>query len=237
MVRTVEDLTPYTDPYWMRLYIDMGEGEKHWENYEFILNKQNPKNETTATLERFTGDGFATEVVGEVTYSVKGNVLTVCIPKTMLGIPAAELDFEFGFKWTDNTLEDGDIMQWYLNGDVAPVGRFNYCYTTTGSAPFSPENSNLGNSFIDFTDSAKAEEVKQWMLGSTEGMKYEFTADGLVLTSEVKDAEFVGYGNHEQYFYKDYLAYQPEYFEKEELCARTLAERGHRFVFMEELVG
>ena len=54
---------------------------------------------------------------------------------------------------------------------------------------------------------------------------------------EVKDAEFVGYGNHEQYFYKDYLAYQPEYFEKEELCARTLAERGHRFVFMEELVG
>jgi hypothetical protein len=122
---------------------------------------------------------------------VKGNVLTVCIPKTMLGIPAAELDFEFGFKWTDNTLEDGDIMQWYLNGDVAPVGRFNYCYTTTGSAPFSPENSNLGNSFIDFTDSAKAEEVKQWMLGSTEGMKYEFTADGLVLTSEVKDAEFV----------------------------------------------
>ena len=54
---------------------------------------------------------------------------------------------------------------------------------------------------------------------------------------EVKDAEFVGYGNHEQYFYKDYLAYQPEYFEKEELCARILAERGHRFVFMEELVG
>jgi hypothetical protein len=29
------------------------------------------------------------------------------------------------------------------------------------------------------------------MLGSTEGMKYEFTADGLVLTSETKDAEFV----------------------------------------------
>ena len=54
---------------------------------------------------------------------------------------------------------------------------------------------------------------------------------------ELKDAEFVDYGNHEQYFYKNYFAYQPEYMEKEELCARTLAERGHRFVFMEELVG
>ena len=191
MVRTVEELTPYTDAYWMRLYLDMGESDKNWENYEFILNKQNPKNENTAALERFTGDGFATEVVGEVTYSVKGNVLTVCIPKTMLGIPTEQLDFEFGFKWTDNTLEDGDIMQWYLNGDVAPVGRFNYCYSTDGSAPFSPENANLGNSFIDFTNPEKAEEVKTWMLGSTEGMKYEFTADGLRLTSEAKNAEFV----------------------------------------------
>ena len=191
MVRTVEDLTPYTDPYWMRLYIDMGESDQNWENYEFILNKQNPENETTATLERFTGDGFKTEVVGKVTYSVKGNVLTVCIPKAMLGIPAEQLSFEFGFKWTDNTLEDGDIMQWYLNGDVAPVGRFNYCYTTDSSAEYMAENGNLGNSFIDFTDAEKVEEIKTWMLGSTEGMKYEFTAEGLALTSESKDAEFV----------------------------------------------
>ena len=191
MVRTVEDLTPYTDAYWMRLYLDMGEDDQNWENYEFILNKQNPKNETTATLERFTGKGFETEVVGEVTYSVKGNVLTVCIPKTMLGIPAEQLDFEFGFKWTDNTLEDGDIMQWYLNGDVAPVGRFNYCYTTVGSEEYVAENANLGNSYLDFTDAAKVEEIKQWMIGSTDGIKYEFTAEGLKLTSEKSDGEFV----------------------------------------------
>ena len=52
-----------------------------------------------------------------------------------------------------------------------------------------------------------------------------------------KDMEFVAYGNHEQYFFKDYFAYQPEYMEKEELCARVLAESGHRFIFMEELAG
>ncbi len=191
MVRTVEDITPYTDAYWMRLYLDMGESDKNWENYEFILNKQNPDDATTATLEKFTGDGFATEEVGKVTYSVKGNVLTVCIPKTMLGIPAEQLDFEFGFKWTDNTMEDGDIMQWYVNGDVAPVGRFNYCYTTTGSAEYVESADKQGNSYIDFTDTERVEEIKTWMLGSTEGMKYEFTADGLVLTSESKDAEFI----------------------------------------------
>ena len=101
------------------------------------------------------------------------------------------MDFSFGFKWTDNTLEDGDIMQWYLNGDVAPVGRFNYCYTTTGSAEYVAENASLGNSYLDFTDAEKVEEIKQWMIGSTEGMKYEFTAEGLVLTNETKDGEFV----------------------------------------------
>ena len=191
MVRTVEDLTPYTDPYWMRLYIDMGESEQNWENYEFILNKQNPEDATTAILERFTGNGFETEVVGKVTYSVKGNVLTVCIPKTMLGIPAEQMDFSFGFKWTDNTLEDGDIMQWYLNGDVAPVGRFNYCYSTTGSAEYDPANANLGNSYLDFTNTEKAQEVKTWMQGNANGMKYEYTAEGLRLTSEGADAEFI----------------------------------------------
>ena len=191
MVRTVEDLTPYTDPYWMRLYLDMGESDQNWENYEFILNRQNPKNETTAILERFIGNGFETEVVGEVTYSVKGNVLTVCIPKTMLGIPAEQMDFSFGFKWTDNTLEDGDIMQWYLNGDVAPVGRFNFCYSTSGSAEYDPENANLGNSYLDFTDAEKAQEVKTWMQGDVNHVKYEYTAEGLRLTSEDADAGFV----------------------------------------------
>ncbi len=191
MVRTVENLTSYTDAYWMRLYLDMGENDKNWENYEFILNKANPDNETTATLERFTGNGFETEVVGKVTYSVKGNVLTVCIPKTLLGIPAEQMDFEFGFKWTDNTLEDGDIMKWYLNGDVAPIGRYNYCYSTTGSDEFVKPADSLGNSYLDFTNPERAEEIKTWMLGDVTNLDYDFTADGLRLTSKGAEAGLV----------------------------------------------
>ncbi len=192
MVRTVEDLTPYTDAYWMRLYIDMGDSEGgNWENYEFILNKANPENETTATLERFTGNGYETEVVGKVTYAVKGNVLTVCIPKTMLGIPAEEMDFELGFKWTDNTMDDGDIMKWYVNGDVAPVGRFNYCYSTTGSAEYVPSEKDSTYT-LDFT---KADDnLKNNILPeSAKGMTYELTAEGLTVTSTVPgaDAELV----------------------------------------------
>ena len=189
MVRTVDDITPYTDAYWMRLYIDMGATDVSWENYEFILNKQNPDNENTATLEKFTGNGFETEVVGKVSYSVQGNVMTVCIPKTMLGIPTGDADFEFSFKWTDNTCEDGDIMKWYVNGDTAPVGRWNYCYTTKGSEKHNPENANHGNSYLDLTDEETQEMIKEYMLLTAENMTYEFTSDGLVLTSTDKGSK------------------------------------------------
>ncbi len=196
MVRTVEDLTPYTDAYWMNLYIDTGHasGDANWENYEFILNKQNPENSTTATLERFTGNGYETEVVGKVTYAVRGNVLTVCIPKTMLGIPADEPDFEFGFKWTDNTMVDdtnGDIMKWYVNGDVAPVGRFNYCYTTTGSAPYA-DDGDKGSALMDMTDKDTQSVILNDLLredNGTKGMEYELTEEGLKITSTISGAD------------------------------------------------
>ncbi len=186
MVRTVDDLTPYTDAYWMNLYIDMGENtEADWENYEFVLNKTNPVNASTAILEKFTGDGYQTRVVGTVSYSVQGNVLTVCIPKTMLGIPAEQMDFSFGFKWTDNTLvgSDGDIMKWYVNGDVAPVGRFNYCYTTTGSEAY-VDDGDRGNFTLDLADSEDRAIVERDLLGElSTGMTYEWTAEGLKITS------------------------------------------------------
>ena len=52
----------------------------------------------------------------------------------------------------------------------------------------------------------------------------------------VDGCEFVGYGNHEQYFFKDYFLYQPDYMEREMLVAKTLSERGYKFIFMEDLV-
>ena len=126
MIRCTDDITPYTDENWMRLYIDTADSEKNWETYEFVLNKTSPKDEKTAVLEAFTGNGFDTETVGEVEYCVKGNVLTVKIPRSMLGI--GDGAFTLDFKWADNSA-DGDIMDFYTTGDAAPGGRFKFRYT------------------------------------------------------------------------------------------------------------
>ena len=54
------------------------------------------------------------------------NYLVVKIPKSYLGITGDK--FTVNFKWNDNMQNDGDVMDFYSNGDTAPGGRFMYSY-------------------------------------------------------------------------------------------------------------
>ena len=65
----------------------------------------------------------------KVKFFAKGNRLVIRIPRAVLGI-GEKVDFEF--KWNDNMQKEGDIMDFYVSGDTAPGGRFNYVYDTKG---------------------------------------------------------------------------------------------------------
>lgn len=54
--------------------------------------------------------------------------------------------------------------------------------------------------------------------------------------SKILGREYLIFSNHEQYFFKDYLAYQPEYADKIRLMCRTMRENGYAFIFMEDVV-
>ena len=131
MVKTAEDITPYTDKAWMRLFIDVVgvENDQNWETFEYMLNRENPTADK-ATLERSTG-GWNWEKAAEVAYTVNGDTMVVTIPRSALGI--GEGDFTVNFKWSDNMQKDGDIMEFYVSGDVAPGERFKYSFTTLGA--------------------------------------------------------------------------------------------------------
>ena len=141
-VECYDNITPYTDPLWMVLYIDSDQQNQGWETFDYVLNKTSPT-ATTATLEKFTGNGYETEVVGEVAYTVDGKYMQVKVPKTMLNLSG--YDFTINFTWTDNVHDEddagergdtdykytkftGDIMDFYISGDVAPSGRFKFSY-------------------------------------------------------------------------------------------------------------
>ncbi|MBQ7380064.1 MAG: hypothetical protein IJW70_10365 [Clostridia bacterium] len=142
-----EDITPYTDPLWMVLYLDTDQGNQGWETFDYVLNKTSPS-ATKATLEKFTGNGYETETVGEVDYTVDGKYMQVKVPKSMLDLSG--YDFTINFTWTDNVHDEadqgaagetgyvyttfsGDIMDFYISGDVAPSGRFKYSYISTAA--------------------------------------------------------------------------------------------------------
>lgn len=130
-VKTADPITPYTDPAWMRLFIDVVgvEDDKNWETFEYMLNRTTPTADK-ATLEKSTG-GWNWEKVTEVSYKVEGDTMVVTVPRAALGI--GEGDFTVNFKWSDNMQTDGDIMDFYTNGDVAPGARYKYSFTTPGA--------------------------------------------------------------------------------------------------------
>ena len=48
--------------------------------------------------------------------------------------------------------------------------------------------------------------------------------------------EYLIFSNHEQYFYKDYLAYQPDYRDKVFALGEMMKANGYEFIFMEDIV-
>jgi hypothetical protein len=75
--------------------------------------------------------------------------MVVTIPRAALGITSE--DFTVNFKWSDNMQKDGDIMEFYVSGDVAPGARFKYSFTTL-SAP-AEEETTTAEAVTDATTS------------------------------------------------------------------------------------
>ncbi len=132
-VQTAEDLTPHTDESWMRLFINTDRKYKTgWEGYDFILNRVSPT-ENKAVLEKWNGKyvtDWKFEKVADVDYTYSGNEMMIKIPKSVLGV-GEKVDIEF--KWNDNMQLQGDIMDFYVNGDTAPISRYAYRYVDEAS--------------------------------------------------------------------------------------------------------
>ncbi len=127
LVETADTLTPKTDPKWMRLWIDIDRNKATgWEGYDYVINRINP--DDSAIVEKSTS-GWNWTKIGSAAYTIQGNVLELKVERSLLNVEGKRLDFEF--KWSDNCENDGNIMDFYVHGDAAPDGRFNYAYSTT----------------------------------------------------------------------------------------------------------
>lgn len=112
----------------MLLFIDIDRNKSTgWEGYDFVVNRSAKSNGKTV-LERNVAGAWKWQAVKDVKYFTEGNKLVISIPKKLLSDGDEPLNFEF--KWSDNMQEEGNPMDFYVNGDVAPSARFNYVYNT-----------------------------------------------------------------------------------------------------------
>lgn len=126
LIQTKEDITAYeSDENWMNVLIKTGAStsETSWEGYDFILNRA--PTEGKASVEKSVG-GWNWASVGSADMRVSGNQMFITVPLSMLGL--SEENFAFEFKVADNVTNYKDIMDYYVTGDSAPIGRLNYAY-------------------------------------------------------------------------------------------------------------
>jgi len=101
----------------MSLYINSDrDHDTGWYGYDYRISGKNQ-------LEKFEEGKWLTIKV--VSLEFKNNMLVYNLPIKSIFNDAQALDFEF--KWSDN-MQNEDPMDWYINGDTAPEGRFNYVY-------------------------------------------------------------------------------------------------------------
>ena len=122
MVETKEDITEYVpgDDGWMNLYLSTGSVDS-WNGYGFIVNKT--PGATQTTVSKYNNGKW--ENCGNADYRVSGNKIVFSIPLRSISVkPGATI----GLKATDNVPFAEDVMNFYLGGDSAPMGRLNYAY-------------------------------------------------------------------------------------------------------------
>lgn len=125
-VETAEALTPQTDRNWMMLFIDADRDKSTgWNGYDFIVNRKSPQS-GKVIVEKNIGNRWEWNSVAEARFAVNRNKLELEIPRSVLNLTGKTVDIEF--KWNDNMQENGNIMDFYVNGDTAPGGRFNFVF-------------------------------------------------------------------------------------------------------------
>jgi len=146
---TATALTSKSDPKWMRLFIDIDRNKNTgWEGYDFVINRNSPSDSVSIEKSEKT---WVWNKVGAAQYIIAGETLVFKTKRSVLGV-TDDKSLNFEFKWSDNMQEDGNIMDFYVNGDVAPSGRFNYHYFIDSATELS---GNKESSFLIYPNPAR----------------------------------------------------------------------------------
>lgn len=181
-VKTSDNITTYTDPNWMLLFIDVDKNkETGWEGYDYLINHAvNSANETE--IKQFKNNEWVK--IGTANYALNLNQMEISVSRETLGI--AGVSPEFYFHWADNPQHLNDISDFFTEGESAPDRRFNFSYSP-GKSATSKANSLGSQQMLIFPSPANYVLNIQLPLADSEKAKvFIFNTSGrLVVTDEI----------------------------------------------------
>ena len=125
--QTLENIEPpakATDTNWMNLFISAGDTQHSFSGFNYVINRKPGQNGKTS-VEKSKG-GYDWQDAGEAEMYYSDNKIVYKIPLAAVGLTADNV--QFSFKLADNVQKEDDILDYYVSGDCAPIGRFGYAY-------------------------------------------------------------------------------------------------------------
>lgn len=114
-----------------------------WEGFGYIINRH-PVSAELTSIERVNKDGaYSFEDAGTVSCSIRGKIMLVSVPVKSLGIEKAGDGFRLQFKVTDSIEHPEDILDYYVSGCSAPIGRLAYTYSAMTAEQYAAYRENL----------------------------------------------------------------------------------------------
>ncbi len=126
-IKTTEEIKPCPADRtnWMNLFIRVnGLDAQSWEGFHYVLNRH-PNQSGKTSLEVCMG-GYNFIRKADVDCKIVGNKMEIRIPKSELRIKGSGVSISF--KYADGVECENDILDYYVTGDVLPLGRLSYSY-------------------------------------------------------------------------------------------------------------
>lgn len=123
LITCADNITPYEagDKTWMNLFLSTEE-EGGWNGFQYVVNRSVAG--TSSEILRLGADGEGQESVGTAKVRAEGRYMVVVVPRAALGLDKEK--FTLAFKVSDHVVGYADILNYYVQGDSAPIGRFSF---------------------------------------------------------------------------------------------------------------
>lgn len=164
-VKTAQNLSPYTDPNWMLLFINTDRNKATgWEGYDYVVN-MSVITDTQTTLKKWNGSNWTNDQ--QISYKFQANEMEISIPRNLIGLSTGTLGFNF--HWADNPQQLTDITSFFTDGDSAPDRRFDYNFNTVNQTSYK-ENTVPGSlEFEDYDNGGRGIAYSDSTVGNTGG--------------------------------------------------------------------